>query len=209
MFWSLVIAAVLVGALAFGYRDHTHQSRHLAKLFAPLAARHEGQVKRANLLALPQLRFEIDKRRFFLTALATSGQVAAGTSGYSGPFTFVDLKLPSGTGRKIRLERGDANLLDGVSRLVGAASPGERPATGDPAFDRAFRMEWQDQAFATHLLGGELRERLLNSKLPRLDVRLDDETISVHFDGYAQTQAELEELIEIAMLIADRCPARS
>jgi hypothetical protein len=57
MIWWLVIVAVVAAALTYGYWDHTKQSRHLAKLFAVLAAKHRGRVKPANLLALPQLRF--------------------------------------------------------------------------------------------------------------------------------------------------------
>ena len=63
MYWSLVITAIIAAALAYGYWDHTYQSRHLTRLFARLAATYRGDVKRANLLALPQLRFELDSRR--------------------------------------------------------------------------------------------------------------------------------------------------
>ena len=51
MVWWLVIAAVIAAALAYGYWDHTKQSRHLARLFAVLAAKHQGQVTAASLLA--------------------------------------------------------------------------------------------------------------------------------------------------------------
>ncbi len=39
MFWWLVIAALVSAALAYGYWDHSHKSRRLAKLFADLAAK--------------------------------------------------------------------------------------------------------------------------------------------------------------------------
>ncbi len=206
MFWWVIITAFIAAALAYGYWGHTGQSRHLSKLFALLAEKYRGEVKKANLLALPQLRFEINDRRFLVTAMATSGHVAAGGSGYQGPFTFVNLNLPFDTRQKFRAERSDANPTSGASHLIGAVLPGTRPATGHTAFDRAFRMEWSDHAFATHLLSESVRRKLLNSRLPRLDVRVEDQKISVHFDGIAKSEADLEELIEIAVLLADHCP---
>jgi hypothetical protein len=38
MTWWLVIGAVVIAALGYGYWDHTKQSRHLARLFAVVAA---------------------------------------------------------------------------------------------------------------------------------------------------------------------------
>jgi len=122
MTWWLVIAAVVVAALAYGYWDHTKQSRHLAKLFAALAAKYRGQVKRASLLALPQLRFERDGRAVLVGALATSGQVSAGSSGYSGPFSFVDLELPFDSGQKLRAERA-TGIEHHAGRLIDAVVP--------------------------------------------------------------------------------------
>ncbi len=60
MYWWLAITAFIAAALAYGYWDHVSQSRHLTKLFSQLAERYRGEVKRASLLALPQLRFEMD-----------------------------------------------------------------------------------------------------------------------------------------------------
>ncbi len=80
MFWWLAITAIIAAALAYGYWDHTSQSRHLTKLFSLFAEKYGGEVKRANFLALPQLRFELDGRSFFVTAMATSGHVVAGSS---------------------------------------------------------------------------------------------------------------------------------
>ena len=123
MTWGLIIAAVIVAALIYGYREHGKDSRHLAKLFAALAAKYRGQVKRASFLALPQLRFERDGRSVLVGALATSGQVAAGSSGYSGPFTFVDLELPIDSGQKIRAERA-TGLDHHAGRIVDSVVPG-------------------------------------------------------------------------------------
>jgi hypothetical protein len=66
----LIIAGLIAAALAYGYRDHRRQSRRLAGIFAVLAAKHGGEVKRATLLVLPRLRFERDRRRFLVTAMA-------------------------------------------------------------------------------------------------------------------------------------------
>lgn len=205
MTWGLIIAAVIVAALAYGYWDHTKQSRHLAKLFAALAANYRGQVKRASLLALPQLRFERDGRRVLVGALATSGHVSAGSSGYSGPFTFVDLELPFDSGQKLRAERA-TGIDHHAGRLVDAVVPGLYPKTGHEAFDDAFRIAGDDPAFAIRLFGPEVRERLLASRLPRLEVRVAGRKIGVHIDGIADSRDDLEEMIEIAAGLAENCP---
>jgi len=204
MTWGLIIAAVIVAALMYGYWDHGKQSRHLAKLFAALAVKYRGQVKRASFLALPQLRFERDGRRVLVGALATSGQVAAGSSGYSGPFTFVDLELPFDTGQKIRAERA-TGLDRHAGRIVESVVPGRYPKTGHAAFDDAFRIAGGDPAFAIRLFGPELREKMLASRLPRLRVRVVGSRIGVHSDGIAGTPDDLEEMIEIAANLADNC----
>ncbi len=205
MTWGLVIAAVIVAALAYGYWDHTKQSRHLAKLFAALAAKYQGQVKRASFLALPQLRFERDGRRVLVGALATSGHVSAGSSGYSGPFTFVDLELPFDSGQKLRAEPA-TGIDHHVGRLVDSVVPGLHPKTGHAAFDDAFRIAGGDPAFAIRLFGPEVRERLLASRLPRLQVRVAGRKVGVHIDGIANSHAELENMIEIAVILAENCP---
>ena len=156
-------------------------------------------MKRASLLALPQLRFELDSRRFLVTAMATSGRDG-------GPFTLVDLDLPFDTGRKVRVRRRDANPATGANRLIDAIAPGRRPATGHMEFDQAFRIECSDQAFASHVLDSRVRQKLLNSRLPRLDARVDGPKISVHIDGIAKSAADLDALIDLAVLLADHCP---
>ncbi len=204
MTWGLIIAAVVVAALIYGYREHGKDSRHLAKLFAALAASYRGQVKRASILALPQLRFERDGRRVLVGALATSGQVAAGSSGYSGPFTFVDLELPFDTGQKIRVERA-TGLDHHAGRIIESVVPGRYPKTGHAAFDDAFRIAGGDPAFAIRLFGPELREKMLASRLPRLRVRVVGSKVGVHSDGIAGTRSDLEEMIQIAAGLAENC----
>jgi hypothetical protein len=206
MTWWLVIGAVVIAALAYGYWDHTKQSRHLARLFAVLAAENRGQVRRASLLALPQLRIERDGRAVLVGALATSGHAGAGSSGHSGPFTFVDLELPYDSGQKLRAERA-TGIDHHAGRLVDAVVPGLYPKTGHAAFDDAFRIAGDDLAFAIRLFRPEVRERLLASRLPRLQVRVAGRKIGVHIDGIAKSQGELEEMIEIAASLADNCPA--
>lgn len=207
MNWWLAIALFITAALAYGYWDHTRQGRHFARLFANLAAKYQGEIKKASFLALPQLRFERHGRHFLVSAMETSGHVAAGTSGYTGPFTFVCLNLPFNTAQKIHVERSDANLLSSIHSLVEEITPLKGSKTGDVAFDQAFTNKWKDQAFASNLLNGRVREKLLNSRLPRLYVRVDGDKISVHTDGFAKSAADLEELIEIAVLLADNCPS--
>ncbi len=189
MYWWLVLAVVIAAALAYGYWTHNSQSRDLARVFALLAAKHRGEVKAGSLLVLPQLRFERDSRRFLVTAMANSGAHEGG----SGPFTFVDVTLPFDTGRRIRVERGT-----GVAK---------RPTTGDPEFDDAFRVEASNRTFAASLLTGRVRRKLVASPMPRLDVRVTGQKISVHSDGIATSKAEFEELIDIAALVAENCSA--
>jgi hypothetical protein len=132
--------------------------------------------------------------------MATSGHVAAGTSGYTGPFTFIDLQLPFDTARETQIVRSS-----GVGdQVLDSVLPGEQVSTGDAAFDTAFRIRGRDKAFAQHLLDETVRRKLLNSHLPRLDIRVAGQNIIVHMDGIAQSLVELEELIEISILLADR-----
>ena len=202
MDWWLIILVFIAAALAYGYWEHTRDSRHLAKNFALLAERYQGEVKRANPLILPQLRFESGGRQFLVTALATSGSVVAGTSGYQGPFTFVELQLPFDTAKKTQIVRSSGV----AAQLVDAVSPGPKEGTGDEAFDALFRIGGRDKAFAARLLDATVRQTLLRSRLPRLDIRVDGPRIVIHMDGIAQSLSELDELIEISILLADRCP---
>jgi hypothetical protein len=129
--------------------------------------------------------------------MATSGAEAPDR----GPFTLVDLELPFDSGQKRRVERGRG----GAGALVEAIAPGRHPVTGHEAFDQAFRIKSGDQAFVSRLLGPRVRWKLLDSRLPSLKLRLDGRTIGIHMDGIASSTTELEELIDIAVLLADQC----
>ena len=203
MDWWLIILALIAAALAYAYWEHTGQSRNLTKIFTLLAEKHQGEVKRASPLVLPQLRFETNGRRFLVTAMATSGQVVAGTSGYSGPFTFVDLQLPFDTGRKAQIVRASS----AGNQLLDLVLPGAQVSTGDADFDAAFRISGRDKTLASHLLDETVRQKLLNSHLPRLDIRIAGQKIVVHMDGIAQSLEELEEMIEVSVLLADHSSA--
>jgi len=202
MYWWLGITTMIIAALAYGYWDHTIQSRNLAEIFARLSAKYGGDVKGATVLILPQFRFELHDRRFLVTAMPTSGQGTAGTTGYTGPFTFVILELPFDTAQKIQIVR-NAGIVDQVVATWSL----KQVTVGDEDFDIAFRLRGSDSKFATILLDETVRQRLLNSHLPGLDIRVDSNKISVHMNGFAKTQFEIEELIEIAILIADRYPS--
>ena len=200
MEWWLAILAFIAAALAYGYWEHTSQSRHLTRLFAVLAERYEGEIKRAGPLVLPQLRFETNGRRFLVAAMATSGQVVAGTSGYTGPFTFVDLQLPNDTEKEIQIVQ-----VSGVGdKILDRVLPGAPVRTGDEVFNAKFRIAGRNRVFALHLLDDAVRQKLIDSSLPRLDTRVAGRKITVHMDGIANSLAELEELIEISVLLADR-----
>ena len=198
MDWWVVITLVIAAALAYGYWDHNHQRRHLRKSFTLLAEKYGGEVKPGNLLVFPQLRFQRDGRRYLVAAMATSGS----DSGESGPFTFVDVDLPFDTGQKIRVKKsaGDA------TRLMDAMGLGGRPTTGHREFDEAFRIEGSDQVFASSLLELRVREKLLDSQARRLEVKVQSTKINVTRDGIAKSTADLQELIDIAGLIAGHCP---
>lgn len=205
MIWWVIIGAVIVGALAYGYWSHTRDGRHLARLFNALAVRYGADITPAGLLILPQLRFARSGRLVLVTAMHSSGAQTHD----SGPFTLINLELPTDSGQTLRLLRSDANLASAVNRLAEVITPGERAATGQNNFDEAFRIEWSDKGFGVRLLDADLRERLLSSRLPRLDVRLNGAKIAIHFDGIAKSAAEIEEMIDLAMLLADRCSAET
>jgi hypothetical protein len=205
MYWWMLLSAAIVGALVFAYRDHVRQSQRLAEFFANIAATHGGDVQRATLLTLPQLRFTADGRSFLITAMATSGSVAAGSSGYSGPFTFVNLILPENTHQKIHIVRTDGDLAARLNRAADALAPGNRHVTGHEDFDQAFRCHCSSPDFASRLLSARTRHKLLDARLPRLDVRVMGQKISVHFDGFATLEDDIRELIEIVILLADCC----
>ncbi len=196
MEWWLIIGGLIAAALAFGYWEHTRQSRRLGGILAVMAAKHNGEVKRGGLLVLPQLRFAQEGRRFLIGAMASAGAIAK----ESAPFTFVEVKLPFDTGAKLRVERNPGI----AAHLIDAATPGHPPTTGHEAFDGAFRIKGKDPALASRLLDARARHELLGTDLPRLTCRVDGRRISVHMDGYATAQTEVEALIRIATLLAER-----
>ena len=198
MDWWIIITLIIAGALAYGYWDHNHQRRHLGKSFALLATKYRGEVKPGSLLVFPQLRFQMNGRRYLVAAMATDGS----DSGESGPFTFVDVDLPFDSGQKIRVKR----IAGGTKRLLDALGPGGHPTTGHKEFDEAFRIEGSDQVFATSLLQLPVREKLLSSRARRIEVKVQGKKISVQTDGIAKSTADLQELIDIAGLLADHCP---
>ena len=204
LFWALAIAGFIAAALAYAYWVHRSDSRRLTALLTPFARRHDGELRPASLLYLPQLRFEQKGRRFLVMAMPNSGFGPAGGSAH-GPFTFTDLELPYDIGYQVRIQRGDPKLTSNGVRILDPFTKVSRPETGDAAFDEAFRITGTGQVFAARLLDPDLRARLLASGLPRLELRLEGTQISVHMDGIARSEAEIAELIEIAGLLADRC----
>ena len=209
MIWWSVIPAVIVAALAYAYWEHGKQGRRLTRLFAPLAASHGGEVKAATLLALPQLGFERDGRKYLVGAMASGGPNVSGTAsrpGFNGPFTFADIELPFDTGHELRILRTD-KLDRGVDTVVNSVAGSYRPTSGDEAFDRAFRIQANDQAFVDRVLAARLRDKLLCSRQQRLEVALTGTKISVHIDEYVKSAGDLDEMIEIATLLAENCAA--
>ena len=199
MHWWLVITLIIAGALAYGYRTHQRERRQLAGLFSLLCAKYGGELKAGNWLVYPQLRFERKNGHYLVAAMATDGS----DSGDSGPFTFVDLELSFDTGRKILLKRSPSN----AGSLVDGITPGREPTTGHRVFDEAFQIEGSHQGFASGVLQADVRQKLLAWHRPRLDVRIQGRKISVYMDGIATSKADLEELIDIASLLADHCAA--
>ena len=202
MHWWLIIVAFIGAALYYAYREHTRRGRDLGRLLGLAAAKRRGSVTPGTWLVLPQLHVEIDGRQFRIGAMPTSG--AESTN--SGPFCFVDVALGVDTGQQLRFARRDVEATADAARRLGQPPPDGRPATGDQAFDTAFRMKWNNEDFAARLLDARLRRKLLAARLPRLDIRIDGARLSVHTDGYVETLIDLDELIDIAAAVAARCP---
>ncbi len=138
----------------------------------------------------------MDNRHYLVAAMATSG--AEG----SRPFTFVDLDLPFDTGQKIRVKRRTGPAKGPID----AAAHGSPPTSGLKEFDQAFRVEASNQVFASALFELPVRQKLLGLRMPHLEIRVEAQKIRVDMDGIAKSEADLEELIEIASLLADHCP---
>ena len=190
--------------MAYAFWEHRTQSRHLVDLFTPLAATHGGHVKAASFLALPQLRFERDGRRYLAGAMATAGTRVSGSAsrpGFSGPFTFIHVDIPLDTGQNMNILRTD-RLDRGLMRLTNAVLNGPTITTGDSAFDNTFRIKSTDQGFVHRVLDQALRQKLLRSPQQRLEVTLIGTKIGVRIDDYVKTAKDLDEMIQIATLLA-------
>ena len=192
MHWWLAITLLVAAAVAYAYRAHTGDRNRLTVLFASLAEKYGGEATPGSLLALPQLRFERNGQRYLVGAMPNSGA----HEGASGPFTFVDVELPSDAGQEFRVERR------GAGRAVAPSAPGAAAITGLQAFEDAFRIRARDPTAAVRLLEAPVREKLLASRLSRLEARVAGQKVSVHMAGIAASRDELEELIEIAALLA-------
>lgn len=132
-------------------------------MFAPLASKYGGEVKAATVLALPQLRFERNGRRYFIGAMASGGPLVSGSSsrpGFNAPFTFTELENRFDTGQELNIQRSDS-LDRGARRLVNSVSRSPRPTSGDATFDNAFLVKSGDQAFVRRVLDLRLRQKLL------------------------------------------------
>ena len=209
MIWWIVILATIVAALAYAYWEHRRQSRHLLGLFVELTATNGGTIKSATILALPQLYFELDGNRYFVGAMANAGSLVSGSAnrpGFNGPFTFANLELEYDTDQDLNIQRTD-RLDRSASRLINSVTDGYTATSGDTAFDGAFRIRSDDQAFVHRVLNAALRHKLLASPQQRLEVAVTGTKISIHIDDYAKTVEDLEEMVEIATLVAENCAA--
>lgn len=209
MIWWSVILAVIAAALAYAFWEHRKHSRRLIDLFVPLATAYGGDIKAATVLALPQLRFEHGGRNYFLGAMGNAGSLVSGSAsrpGISGPFTFVNLEIQRDSGQVLNILRTD-RLDRGASRLIRSVTGASMPTTGDSAFDTAFRIRSDDPVFARRVLDPLLRQKLLGSPQQRLEVALTGSKISVHIDDYVKSAGDLDEMIEIATLLAKSCAA--
>ena len=129
MFWALTITGFIAAALAYAYWVHRSDSRRLTTLLTPFALRHDGELRPASLLYLPQLRFEQEGRRFLVMAMPSSGFGPAGGSSH-GPFTFADLVLPHDIGYELRIQRGNPKLTSNNVRILDPFTKVSRPETG-------------------------------------------------------------------------------
>ena len=198
---SLTIGVIIAAALVHGYCEHTRESRQLDGVFKGFARVHGGQVTRRTFLRLPKFRFEWGGRNAWIGALANAGFAAPD----QGPFTYLDLELPRDTGQHLRIERTDTSVRGLADRAADTLIMANNPATGDERFDKAFRITGPDHAFAARLLDADIREKLLASPVPQLDLHVSGPTVSIHRDGIASSQNELEEMVAVAALVAERC----
>ena len=83
---------------------------------------------------------------------------------------------------------------------------GGRLSTGDGKFDEAFRIEGDNQPFASTLLDSDVRRQLLSASPRGVEARVERNKIIVTMEGIARSAEDLEVLIETARLLADHCP---
>jgi hypothetical protein len=122
-----------------------------------------------------------------------------------GAFTFVEVTLASDSGQEILIAR--SSLLERTAKpLAVSVARGSRWCSGDLAFDKAFSIKGGDASFLAHILGLEPRQRLLDSRLPGLELRVQGSKISAHCEGIAETPAQVEELTALCRLVACNAP---
>lgn len=181
MEWWLIIGAVVIMALVFAYREHNRERRRLGKLFKLLAAKHRDQAKAGSFLYLPELFFEKDHGSYRLGAMATSGSPG------DGPFTYLKLRMAEDCALKATLKRKDAKADAAV------------------ALEEAYGIKGAGWEELTHLLKPRLARKLLESRLKGLELRLNRADIALHLEGFVQDKEALDEMIELAGLLAEAC----
>ena len=194
VFWpSLGFFSLIVLGAFYLYRQDSYG---LIEVMTPLAARYGGTLKPATLMSFPQLRFEQKGRLYSVQAMPNAGSAAL-----PGPFTFVQLVLPFDSACKADVKRKPALVRGALT----AIALDWQATTGDSAFDNAFRFEGQDQKMLAERLNRELRARLIASALPGLHLRIAGKEIHVFVEGLVKTSSEIEEMIDLAGALADRC----
>ena len=207
MIWWFIIPSAVLAALVFAYREHTRQARRLRALFVPLAARYGGVIKDASWFALPRLGFERASYAYEIGAMASAGPNVSGTAsrpGFNGAFTFVNVALREDTGHEVRFIRND-RLDRAIERTVHAVPGVKTATTGDREFDAAYRMRAGDENFLRRIVDPRLRKKLLHASAPKLELVLSGSQVSVHVDDYVGSASALEEMIDLATLLADNC----
>ena len=115
---------------------------------------------------------------------------------------------------QLRFEQDDGRYLVTAMANSGAHDGARGPFTLVEvellrAFEEAFRIRAGDAPAAFRFLERPVREKLIASRLPRLEVRREGRKLSVHMDGIAASREEIEELIDIASLLAGDRPRES
>ena len=88
---------------------------------------------------------------------------------------------------------------------MSAVGGSQQLTSGDDAFDGVFQIRSGSELFVRRVLDSRLRQKLLASPHRRLEVTLKDAKISVHVDDYVKSAADLDDMIEIAALLANNC----